>query len=143
FSVPLATYSHALLLCAAENDPAKTPSFTARLTRYGRSRGDAMADTIVTLPQGNAPANESTRRVGEVTYGPSNARQSVPLWLVRVSLKNGQINHLLYDDKTHNPFISSYRYLEFEFLEPVRNVESDEQFPPPMDTTERTYNPGA
>jgi hypothetical protein len=142
FSVPLATYSHVNLLCAAENDPAKTPSFTARLTRYGRSRGDAVADTQVTLPPAGAPDTPSTRRVGEVTFGPPDARQTTPLWLVRVPLKNGEIQDLLYDDQQANALLSTPRYLEFELLDPLRNVEADQQFPPSPGVTERTYKPG-
>ncbi len=138
FSVPLATYSHINLLCAAEDDPAKTPSFTVRLTRYGRNRGDAMADTVVTLPSGNGGAQ--ARRVGEVTYG--TARKTTPLWLVRVPLKSGQIQDLIYDDKLKNSLLSTHRYLEVELLDPMPDVEASDQFPPLMKTNNRVYTPG-
>lgn len=146
FSVPLDTYSDAQMLCAADEDPAKVPSFTARLTRYGASRGDAMADTTVTLPgggNGTEVDGTSTRRVGEVTYGPAAGRKTVPLWLVRVPLKNGLIEDLLHDDKSKNGAYGTYKYLEFELTDPVQNADSDDRFPPVLGVTGRTYWPVA
>lgn len=119
FAVPTATYSHAQFLCAAAEDPARTPSFAVRLTRYGKSRGNAMADTTVALPVGGAALDANTRRVGDVTYGEGNDRKTVPLWLVRVPLKIGSIQDLMRDEKTQNPAFGTHRYLDFELLDPA------------------------
>jgi hypothetical protein len=143
FSVPLDTYSHAQLLCAAEESPTNVPSFTARLTRYGSSRGDAFADTTVTLPLDETKTNPISRKVGEVSYGPANARKTVPLWLVRVPLKNGLIADLLHEDKSKNNVYGTSKYLEFEVLDPIKNADSDEQFPPKLGVTGRTWWPAA
>lgn len=142
FSVPLDTYSHVQLLCAADDDPTKVPAFTARLTRYGTSRGDAMADTTVTLPA-TAADDINSRRVGDVTYGPAGARKTTPLWLVRVSLKNGLIEDLLHEDKSKNGAYGTSNYLEFELMDPVQNAETDDEFPPALGITDRTYWPAA
>jgi hypothetical protein len=139
FSVPVETYSHAQLLCAAEESPTNVPSFTARLTRYGYSRGDAFADTTVTLPQGATKSDSTSRKVGEVTYGPANDRKTVPLWLVRVPLKNGLITDLLHEDKSKNNVYGTSKYLEFEVLDPIKNADIDEQFPPHFGATGRTW----
>lgn len=77
FAVPLATYSHAHLLCAVAQTPGKVPSFTVRLTRFAGSRGDAMADTSVTLDEMGLAQVQGTR-VGEVSYGGEDARKTVP-----------------------------------------------------------------
>lgn len=143
FSVPLETYSHAQLLCAVEESSAGVPAFTARLTRYGTSRGDAFADTTVNLPQNGSAPNPNFRKVGEVSYGPANARKTVPLWLVRVPLKNGLIQDLLYDDKSKGIVYGTYKYLEFEVLDPIKNADSDEAFPPSLSVTGRTWWPAA
>lgn len=142
FDVPLATYSYADILCAAEIDPAKVPSFTARLTRYGSSMGDALADSTVTLPLEGETPGTGTRQVGAVTYGAAPARKTVPLWLVRVPLKNGRIQELISGAKDGLPAFRSPRYLDFEILDPVPNVDSTDQFPPPMTVTQRGYTPG-
>ncbi len=142
-SVPLDTYAYAHVLCAAEDDPAKVPEFTLRLTRYANSRGDAMADTLVRLPARDAA---QPKPVGTVTYGPANARKTVPLWLLRVPLKNGRIQDLLREDETKYCFaypLPTPRYLDLELMDPLDGVDESEAFPPPIGLVRRTYAPAA
>ncbi|MDD5704779.1 MAG: hypothetical protein PHR35_02560 [Kiritimatiellae bacterium] len=100
FSVPRKPYIYAYLLCAAEETPGKTPSLTVRLTRSRHmpgGRGDAFADTQVTLPSRTDPASLDAVRVGDVVYPSGNGTNRVPLWLARVPLKIGEIQDMLMD----------------------------------------------
>lgn len=119
-SVPLAAYDAAWVLCAAEDDPTRHPSFVLRLTRYGNSRGDAMADTEVTLP----PKGMEGRRVGTVHVGD---KRDLPLWLVKVPLKTGEILDLLQWDKASGDGYPDHRYLDLEILDqpPFRQIYDD------------------
>lgn len=140
-SVPQDTYIFAHVLCAVEVDPAKVPAFTVRLTRYGNSRGDAMADTVVHLPApGTAPGSD-VKQVGTVTYGPEGGRKTVPLWLVRAPLKSGKIRDLRADKSRRNLGMPTHAYLEVELFGPLAGVDEDDKFPPSMQATERMYRP--
>jgi hypothetical protein len=140
FSVPLATYGSAYILCAMENDPARVNAFTLRVTRYGRSRGNAMADTIVRVPA-NAADSANARRVGTVSYGAANARQSVPLWLLKVPIKNGLIQDMLYNDDKKSDVMGTYKYLDVELMDPLPGAEEAAAFPPPLEPVRRAWKP--
>lgn len=140
-SVPMETYSHAYILCASESNPKKVPAFTVRLTRYAGSRGDALADTFVRVPATTAEGNDNARQVGTVTYGPASDRKTTSLWLMRVPLKNGQIQDLLYRDRLKNGAMGTYRYLDFEVLDPLENVEEAQAFPRPLHQIAREFVP--
>lgn len=131
FSVPLAAYSHAWVLCTVDDRAGKTDDFTFRVTRYGKSRGPAMADTVVRV---NAD-NKDARRVGTVRHGDTE----IPLWLVRVPILNGLIQDLLYDDKTKAGNVGTYRYLDVELLNPLANVDKAQAFPPSLAALERQW----
>jgi len=102
FAVPAEQYIRAWVLCALEEDPGKDPSLTARLTRFtpggsgwgGRGR-DSLADTTMQLPRGEEKPAEAIRRVGSVSVRDGQ----VPLWLVEIPLKSGDIQDLVFDDK--------------------------------------------
>jgi hypothetical protein len=143
FTVPLETYSYATILCAATDDPAKSNDFTLRVTRYGRTRGNAMADTIVSIPASNAKASKTAWRVGTVRYGPDNARKTATLWLLKVPIKNGLIQDILFDDDRQADGMGTYQYLDVELMNPLANVERADAFPPPQEVTGRAYRPGA
>lgn len=137
FSVPLATYSHAYILCAADEEAGKVPGFTLRVTRYGGSRGNAMADTLVRVPRDEGGPN--ARRVGTVQMGAGENRRQVPLWLLKVPIKNGFIEDLLHSDTQKNLTMSTHRYLDVELLDPLANAE--EAFPPKTTLANRAYRP--
>jgi hypothetical protein len=141
FSVPQATYSDAYILCAAEITPAKMKSFTLRVTRYGKSRGNAMADTIVRIPGDNAKDSDVARRVGMVEFGASDARRKATLWLLKVPIKNGLIQDILYDDNSKAQGMGTSKYLDVELMDPLYHVDEADAFPPPMGVTERGYRP--
>lgn len=141
FTVPLATYDSAYVLAAAENDPAKLNAFTLRVTRYGRSRGNAMADTIVHIPAADAKDTEAARRVGTVSYTSNSVSKKVTLWLLKVPIKNGMIQDLLYNDDRQSPIMETYKYLDVELMNPLSNVKEAESFPPPLGVTNRAYKP--
>ena len=137
FSVPLESYSWAHVLCAAEEDPAKARAFTLRLTRYGTSRGAAMADTVVRLPEPGATPDPDCRSVGTVKLGD----KTVPLWLVRVPIKSGLITDLLTTDQRKSRNYPNPRYLDIEVLDPLDGVDETDAFPPSLGPTGRTYTP--
>ena len=141
FSVPQATYSDAYVLCAAENDPAKTKAFTLRVTRYGKSRGNAMADTIVRIPRDDAKDSDTSRRVGTVEFGALNSRKKATLWLLKVPIKNGLIQDVLYNDNSKARGMGTSQYLDVELMDPLYHVDEADAFPPPMGVTERGYRP--
>ena len=141
FTVPLETYDDAYVLAATENDPTKLNAFTLRVTRYGRSRGNAMADTIVQIPAADAKDTEAARRVGTVSYTSKGATKNATLWLLKVPIKNGLIQDLLYNDDKKSPSMGTDKYLDVELMNPLSNVTEAESFPPPMGVTNRAYRP--
>ena len=111
FTVPMQQYSHVWLLCAANSNPLKGPTLTARLTRYvpsGRMGGraySAIADTRTSIPTENA------EKVGKVTVG----KKVFPLWRVKIPLAMGKVVDLV----THLPGkygrgAYPFHYLDFE-----------------------------
>lgn len=139
FSVPLAVYSHAYVLCAADDRDGRVPEFTLRVTRYATSRGDAMGDTLVRVPGVDAKGDANARRVGTVK---TDGRE-VPLWLLKVPLQNGAIEDLLHFDERKNNNVGTSRYLDVELLDPLPNVEKAVAFPPTLELTKRAYRPTA
>ncbi len=93
FTVPMKQYSHAWLLCAVEDDPAKTPSVNVRLTRFvpsGKMGGraySAIADTVCAVPGPNA------QKVGTVTVN----GKTLPLWRVEALFDLGKVIDLITD----------------------------------------------
>ncbi len=138
FSVPLATYSHAYILCAVEEDSSKVPSFTLRVTRYGRSRGNAMADTLVVIPE---KENADARQVGAVSYGSGDDRKYAPLWLIRVPIKNGLIQDILHQDDKRNQNTGTSAYLDVELLDPLERIDLADAFPSPQQKVNRAWTP--
>ncbi len=117
FSVPLAHWRRAWILCAAELDPSKDAMLTASLSRSAVSgRGDAIAATTVTLPRGEEAAPATTRRVGTVTYATANGEVSVPLWLVEVPLDLGRILDLLDPAPDPRATLKIGPYLDFTLM---------------------------
>lgn len=139
FSVPLATFDEAEILCALDDDPRLANTFTLRLTRYGRTRGEAMADMIVTVPRQGGDKNAS--RVGSVTYGPEGARKTVALWLIKVPIKTGVIYDLIHKDKTKSREMPTSRTLDVELLDPLQNVDEAQAFPPSLAPLGRQWAP--
>lgn len=117
WSVPQEYYRCAWLICAVEPDPKKDPILTVRLTRYGISgRGGAMADTTITLPRGDEKPAEGIRRVGDVKYASPDGEKNVPLYLVEVPLRSGEILDLLTDEVDRFAAMKIGPYLDFELL---------------------------
>ncbi|HEY3900664.1 MAG TPA: hypothetical protein VGM54_18795 [Chthoniobacter sp.] len=118
FSVPQAFYDRAWVLCAVDPDVQKDPVLTTRLTRFGIwGRGGAMADTTLTLPRGDEKPGEGIEPVGRVEYtGAGQQKVKVPLYLVRVDLKAGDILDILADVKDPYAPMKIGPYLDFEFL---------------------------
>jgi len=140
FSVPLATYWRARVLCAIDPDEAGANRFTFRVTRYGQTRGNAMADTIVEVPMEDAVGNPNALKVGTVMVPGSGKPMS--LWLVDVPIKNGLIQDLLVDDKMGSPNVGNeHRYLDIELMEPLARVDEADAFPPPTGLVQRSWQP--
>ncbi len=137
FTAPLATYSHAWVLAALDPGKEDANTFTLRVTRYGNSRGNAMADTTVTVPRGENAKSPDARRVGTVTTAQG---KKVPLWLIRVPIYNGLIQDLIYDD-TKRGGMPTHRYLDVELLAPLANADTSRAFPPPMEARHRQWKP--
>jgi len=91
FTIPMKQYSHAWLLCAVEDDPSKTPSLNARLTRFvpsakmGGRAYSAIADATCAIPGPNA------ERVGSVIVD----GERLPLWRVELRLDLGKVIDLI------------------------------------------------
>ncbi len=118
FSVPQAFYHRAWVLCAVDPDVKKDPVLTTRLTRFGIwGRGGAMADTTLTLPRGGEKPGDGIEQVGSVGYTTADQKKiNVPLYLVRVDLKAGDILDILADQKDPYAPMKIGPYLDFEFL---------------------------
>lgn len=141
FSVPLAEYSSASILCAVKKGAADGLSFTLRVTRYANSRGEAMADTIVKVPAAGSKDVVNARRVGVVSYGPLNARQETELWLIKVPIKSGLIQDLIFDDDRMSRNLRSSHYLDVDLLAPLEGIDESEAFPPPQNQVARGWLP--
>ncbi len=131
FTVPQATYSHAWVLCAVEENGLN--EFTFRLTRYGNSRGNAVADTLVEVSE------KSAKKVGSVRYGDKS--REAALWLVRVPVRNGMIQDVLHNDTKRATGMGTHEYLDVELLDPMENVEESQVFPPPSKLVKRAWKP--
>lgn len=113
FSVPMRQYSHVWILCAADTNPAKEPTFTARITRYvpsGKMGGraySALGDTRVDLRKAKG------EQIGNVKLG----KKVMPLWRLQVPLDMGKIIDLVTDPhaKTGRGAFP-FHYLDFELM---------------------------
>src|SRR5690606_29953628 len=76
-----------------------------------------------------------TEQVGYVSY----RNKKVPLWLVKVPIRNGLIQDLIYDDTRKDWTITTSRYLDVELLDPLLGVEESTVFPPPMEPIQRQW----
>ncbi|MFN0077009.1 MAG: hypothetical protein ACKVY0_11095 [Prosthecobacter sp.] len=125
FSVPQAFYHRAWVLCAVEPDANKDAVLTTRLTRFGtQGRGGAIADTTLTLPRGDEKPGAGIEQVGTVEYVSADKKKTtVPLYLVRVDLKAGDILDLLADTKDPYAAMKIGPYLDFEFLGKMGGLE--------------------
>ena len=125
FSVPQAFYHRAWVLCAVEPDVKKDAVLTTRLTRFGtQGRGGAIADTTLTLPRGDEKPGAGIEQVGSVEYvSVDKKKTTVPLYLVRVDLKVGDILDLLSDTKDQYAAMKIGPYLDFEFLGKMGGLE--------------------
>ncbi len=114
--LPKENFMTAHLLCVVEPDPAKVPAMTLRLTRFGNHYGDsggrsdqAVGDTEIRFPA--APSADGwpagMRVFGEVDAGLSGHNRwgkateekvRLPVYLVSVPLKTGQVADLLGED---------------------------------------------
>lgn len=108
FSVPVAQYRRAWLLCAVEDDADKVPIVTARLTKFlpgsHVGRGPAIADTVVTLPRLGEPLPPGVTQVGEIKTG----GKTLPLYLVECKTDSGGIQEIIFQEKP--------AWLDFEVL---------------------------
>lgn len=118
FSVPQAFYRRAWVLCAVDPDAKKDAVLTTRLTRFGVSgRGGAIADTTLTLPRGDEKPGNGIEQVGSVEYISADKQKvTVPLYLVRVDLKMGEIVDLFAETNDRFAAMKIGPYFDFEFL---------------------------
>jgi hypothetical protein len=116
-AVPVAPYTRAWVLCAAEDEPGKEPSFNVRLTRYRPGgTGNAIVTTRVDVPLQDTGGGSNLWCVGSVRYG-KGGKKSAPLWLAEVRLNSSEIQDVLYSD-----WVGSR--LDFELLGLARNSKS-------------------
>jgi len=125
FAVPMATYTRCYALCAVEPSPEKDPIITARLTRFARSgRAEAISDTTLTLPRGDAPLPSGVTRVGTVRYDMDGGSIEIPLLLVEFKSKPGDILDLLSMDSDPHASMMRRPYLDFEFVGKLRGLSA-------------------
>jgi hypothetical protein len=137
FTVPQAIYDKAQVLCVSSPEPGKVSQFTLRVTRYGGSRGTAMADSLVRVPDANASDTPEARRVGWVTTGEGTTQRRLPLWLIDVPIRNGDIADIFQEE--HKGKFHSY--LDVELLDPLQNAEAFQAFPPNLEIANRSWRP--
>ena len=108
WSVPVAQYHRAWLLCAVEDDADKVPIVTARLTKFlpgsEVGRGPAIADTEIVLPRTGEPMPAGVKPVGEIRSG----GKTLPLYLVECRIDSGSIQEIIFQEKP--------AWLDFEVL---------------------------
>lgn len=137
--VPKANYVAAHVLCAVDEDTAKSPVLSLRVTRFGNHYGDsggrgaeALADTSVRLPQGVAagdgePAGRA-KKVGEIRanvvrrsgWRQVTKEETLPVLLVRVPLPIGEIADLLGEDSA--AFGRRRDYFDIELTKEIRTA---------------------
>ncbi len=145
WSLPLNQYIRAWLLCAVEDNPEKEPVVTLRLTRYHpQGRGDAIADTTVWLPENGQKISSKIKQVGTVTYYEGNQARKVPLFLVEVFLKAGEIQDLIFftpGESYSGGMLPDSRYLDFEILGKLDTVyaQSDRSHKPDKNSTSKVH----
>ncbi len=101
FAVPGGVpYTRAWVLCAVDPDPAKDPVLTTRLAYYEEngSGNNRIADTTIRLPRGDEQPGTGVVPVGTVGH---QGRQ-LPLYLVEVPVKSGEILDLVMDRERLN-----------------------------------------
>lgn len=124
FSVPQAYYQRAWVLCAVDLDASKDPVLTTRLTRFGIwGRGGAMADTTLTLPRGAEKPGAGVDVVGSVNYAANGKQITLPLYLVEVNLKTGEILDTLAETNDAYAPMKIGPYLDFEFLGKMGGID--------------------
>ena len=121
FTVPGGVlYTRAWVLCAVDPDPAKDPVLTTRIARYveNGSGANQLADTVMTLPRGGEKPGEGIVQVGTVAgKGADGKPLDVPLYLVEVPLKSGEILDLLMDGVPMNFEFIGKRWENFEQID--------------------------
>lgn len=126
FTVPGgAPYSYAWVLCAVDPDTLKTPTLTARITRYVRNGvgGNLIADTTVTLPRDGNSSDADATEVGTVTHKTSNGNNiELPLYLVKMPLKSGQIIDQFSNESLSFEFLGK---LDGEYQQRSRTMKPD------------------
>ena len=97
-SVPVAQYNRAYVLCAVEEDPAKVPILTTRLTHFKPGSlvgvGPAIATTVTELPRAGGPVASGISEVGTVQVDAGGKSHAVPLYLIEVPLDVGPLQDL-------------------------------------------------
>ena len=113
-SVPKQGYSYAHVLCVLDSTPDKAPVLSFRLTRFLGTwgRGDGMADSSVTFPQGG-------KRVGTVIAMSKDGERELPLLYAAVPLKCGEIQDVLAETG-----IVRRRYATYLELELTKQLDS-------------------
>ncbi|GEM_PF-1196940 len=115
FTIPLKQYSHLWVLCACEDNPAKHPTMTARITRYvpsgqlGGRAYSALGDTPISLP------HDSAEHVGAVQVG----GKTLPLWRLRIPVNMGKVIDLVTDYSSVGKWgrgAFKMLYLDFELM---------------------------
>ncbi|MCE5237383.1 hypothetical protein LLH23_02710 [bacterium] len=129
-TVPSAQYARAWVLCAVEDDPARDPALTVRLTRFvsggpytGRAR-DCLADTTVALPRDGAAPAAGVTQAGSVTVGGKQR----PLYLVEVPLASSDIQDLIFQETPQRGTANIGPYLDLELLGRLRPQDRPHPF---------------
>ena len=129
--VPTENFIAAHVLCAVEPSTNKVPVLTLRVTRFGKNWYDsggrcdeAFADTTVILPGStNDPLPANAIRVGEIEAADltsGDPEQTLPVYLVTVPLKMGEVPELLGNETDDAWFGRGNRHLDIELTKSIR-----------------------
>ena len=116
FNVPKRFYNYAHILCLAVPGGERKPEMSVRVARYRQAwdgSGATQADTDVALPPGEARGCTSVNEVGTADVVLDGKTVSVPLLLVEIPLKTGELAGVLQMQGMDWGETTDYLYLEF------------------------------
>lgn len=103
FSVPKRHYNTAHVLCAVRTDGGRAPIMSVRMARYRQAwdgSGATQADTNVRVDPKQPQGCDRIQQVGEITADVSGKRHTLPLYLVEIPLRTGELADVFHMEGT-------------------------------------------
>ncbi len=116
FSIPKRFYNRLQVLCAVDHSEGRGPAMGVRLARYRQKwngPGATQADINVTIDPDEPQGCTSIKKVGTIQAIVGNKKRTLPLYLVEIPLKTGELSDYLQMEGMDWDETSDYFYLEF------------------------------